>query len=132
MQIRFEVGCNIEEFKKYYMEARGSLNETEEYIILQDPTHLIVWKDDDNILGHAIWHESYIEEHREGVPRDERDKELLMKLLGEKRKFAELHELLKVEHRGKGFGKKFFEFFENFIHERGYDTIVYYTNDLQP
>jgi len=128
--LRFVVGCKIEEFMAYYKEARGTLNDTEKYIISQDPKHLIVWKDNGRILGHAIWHESNLEEHRKGVPREEKDKEFLQKLLGGRKEFAELHELwLKPEHRGKGFGKKFFDFFEGFISNRGFEAIIYYTND---
>ncbi len=42
----------------------------------------------------------------------------------------ELHEVwLAVEQREKGYGKRFFEFFEDFISRRGHRTIVYYADD---
>lgn len=128
--MRIIVGCDMVEFRGYYKKARGELNAIEESIILGDPDHLIVWRDGPEIIGHAIWHESNTEEHREGAPRDTKDKELLEKLLGGKRDFVELHELwLREEHRGKGYGKEFFKFFERLVAERGHDSIVYYAND---
>jgi GNAT superfamily N-acetyltransferase len=40
---------------------------------------------------------------------------------------VELHEIwLKKEHRGKGYGKVFFEFFERLMSSKGYDSIVFY------
>ena len=33
---------------------------------------------------------------------------------------------LEEKHRGKGYGKKFFEFFENYARKRGFDSIVYF------
>jgi len=54
----------------------------------------------------------------------------LKKLLGGKKEFIELHEIwLRKKHRGKGYGKRFFEFLEDFIRKRGYDSIVYYTDN---
>jgi len=45
------------------------------------------------------------------------------------RAIVELHELwLRKKHRGKGYGKRFFEFFEDFIRKKGYDSIVYYAD----
>lgn len=83
--------------------------------------HLIFFKEDNRIIGHAIWHEANIEEHRKGEARNEKDKEILQKLLGGQKDFVELHELwLKKEYRGKGYGKKFFEFFEEFIANKGW------------
>ena len=120
----------IEEFRRYYNETLGELGGTEEQIIKEDPSHLIIWRKTDQILGHAIWHESNTEEHPNGVPRDKTDAELLEKLLGGKKEFVELHELwLKIKHRGKGYGKQFFEFFEEFIANKGYKSIIYYTDN---
>ncbi|MEM2885794.1 MAG: GNAT family N-acetyltransferase [Thermoproteota archaeon] len=128
--MRFAVGCEMGKFREYYEKARGTLNPTEEGIVSQDPAHLIVFEDGGSILGHAIWHESDTEEHRKGVPRDRKDRELRRKLLGGRRDFVELHELwLKEEHRGKGYGKRFFEFFEDFARKRGHGAVVYYAND---
>jgi len=36
------------------------------------------------------------------------------------------------EHRGKGYGKQFFECFEQFIRNKGYDSIVYYADHPAP
>lgn len=128
--MKLVVGCDLEEFGDYYSRTRGKLGATEEYYVREDPSHLIVWRENSEIIGHAIWHESNTEEHRKGMPRDETDRRLLESLLGGKKDFVELHELwLKVGHRGKGYGKRFFEFFEEFVADRGYDSIIYYTDD---
>jgi GNAT superfamily N-acetyltransferase len=50
--------------------------------------------------------------------------------LGKGKDFIELHELwLATEHRGKGYGKQFFDFFENCMKRKGYDSIAYYAFD---
>ena len=86
-----------------------------------------MWKENNEIIGHAIWHETNTEEHRKGDPRDEEDREILKKLLGGKKDFVELHEVWLIEkHRGKGYGKRFFEFFEEFTRNKGYNSIVFY------
>jgi GNAT superfamily N-acetyltransferase len=140
--MRFVVGCNLEEFKRYYRtldglhnyfktlgitDARfGELGPTEEGIVKRNPSYLIVWRENDETIGHAIWHEASTDEF--GDPRDKEVREVLERLLGGKREFVELHEVwLKEKHRGKGYGKKFFELFEDFIRKRGDDSIVYYT-----
>ncbi len=128
--MEFKFGCDLEEFRSYYRTTRGELDAVEENLIKSDTNHLIIWRINEEIIGHTIWHEATTEEHRKGDPRDEGDKVILRKLLGGKKVFVELHELwLTVEHRGKGYGKKFFEFFEDFISNRGYDSIVYYTDN---
>jgi len=144
--MRFVVGCDLEEYKRYYKtldihdyyktigstDVRfGELGAVEEKIIKDNPSHLIVWRENDAIIGHAVWHETSTDEHREGDSRDKEDKEVLRRLLGGRRDDAvELHEVwLRKEHRGKNYGKKFFEFFERFIRTKGYDSIVYYTDN---
>ena len=144
--MKFEVECDLEEFKRYYKSLEHlhdyfktlgladvkfeELGVVEEEIIKRDPSHLIVWREKDEIIGDAIWHETSTDEHRIGDPRDKEDKVILRRLLGGKKdNIIELHEVwLKEEHRGKGYGKKFFEFFEEFIRKKGYDSIVYYTD----
>ncbi|UCC32848.1 MAG: GNAT family N-acetyltransferase [Candidatus Bathyarchaeota archaeon] len=135
--LRFVVGCELEEFKEYYRrngfageQGTGELGITEEKIVVQDPAHLIVWRQNDEIIGDAIWHETSTDEHREGVPRDKDDREILTELCGGKRdNIVELHEIWLIEkYRGKGYGEKFFEFFEEFIGRKGYDSIVYYAD----
>ncbi|MGD8545946.1 MAG: GNAT family N-acetyltransferase [Candidatus Bathyarchaeota archaeon] len=135
--MRFVVGCELEEFKEYYRrngfageQGTGELGITEEKIVTQDPAHLIVWREDNEIIGHAIWHETSTDEHRRGDPRDREDREILRKLCsGKKDNIVELHEIwLKKEHRGKGYGKKFFIFFEEFIRGKGFSSFVYYAD----
>jgi len=135
--MRFVVGCDLEEFKEYYRkngfageQGTGELGITEERIVIQDPAHLIVWREDNEIIGDAIWHETSTDEHRKGVPRDREDREILRKLYGGKKgNIIELHEVwLREEYRGKGYGKRFFEFFEEFIRKKGYDSFVYYAD----
>lgn len=144
--MKFIVGYNLEEYKRYYKTLDdlhnyfktlglteikfGELGAVEEEIIKRDPTHLIIWREDNEIIGHAIWHETSTDEMKKGDPRDKEDREILRKLLGGKKdNLVELHEVwLRTKHRGKGYGKKFFEFFEQFIRKRGFDSIVYYTN----
>lgn len=143
--MKFVVGCALEEFRRYYKTLddlhayletlglqdvnAGELGDVEEGIIKSDPSHLIVWKENAEIIGHAIWHASNTDEHRLGDPRDKEDKEILRRLLGGRKDFIELHEIwLRKEHRGKDYGKRFFEFFEEFVKSRGYDSILYYTN----
>jgi len=142
--MRFIVGCDLEEFKRYYRTLDGlhnyfkalgiadvrfgELGPTEEGIIKRDPSHLIVWRENNEIIGDAIWHEANIDEFRDGEDKEVR--EVLERLLDGKSKFVELHEVwLKEQHRGKGYGKKFFEFFENFVRRKGYDSIVYYAGN---
>ena len=135
--MKFVVGCELEEFKDYYKrngfageQGTGELGITEEKIITQDPAHLIVWRENNEIIGDAIWHETSTEEHRKGVPRDREDREILRKFCGGKKdNLVELHEIWLIErHRGKGYGKRFFEFFEGFIRGKGYDSFVYYAD----
>ena len=132
--MKFVVGCDLEEFKEYYKrngfageQGTGELGVTEEKIVTQNPSHLIVWRDNDEIVGNAIWHETNTAEHRKGAPRDKEDSEILERFLEGKKGFVELHEIWLIEkYRGKGYGKKFFDFFEKFIKDKGFDSIVYY------
>jgi GNAT superfamily N-acetyltransferase len=131
--MRIVVGCDLAEYKRYYRTLDdlhnyfrtlgltdvtfGELGSTEEGIIKRDPSHLIVWRENNIIIGHAVWHEASTDEHREGDPRDGEDKESLRELCGGKKdNIIEPHELwLRKKYRGKGYGKRFFEFFEDFI-----------------
>jgi len=87
--LKFVVGCELEEFKEYYRrngfageQGTGELGITEEKIVIQDPAHLIVWRENDKIIGDAIWHETSTDEHRAGDSRDREDREILRKLCG--------------------------------------------------
>jgi GNAT superfamily N-acetyltransferase len=129
--MRFVEGCGFEEFRMYLAriglyEKKEDLEELREKIAAKR-LNLIVWREDDEIIGHALWHESSTEEHRKGDPRDKEDRAILERLAGGKKDVVELHEVwLDEKQRGKGYGKKFFPFFEDYIRRRGYDAIVYY------
>jgi len=128
--VKLVVGCDLEEFKRYSKKdgVRADL-EVLEKVITKDASSLIVLKKGNEIIGHAIWHETNTEEHRKGDSRDKEDREMLEKLLGGKKDFVELHEIwLMEEYRGRGYGKRFFEFFEVFIGNKGYDSIVFYAS----
>lgn len=83
--------------------------------------------ENDQIIGHAIWHESSSKEHKPGDKRDSEDLRILEQLLGGEKEFVELHELwLTQEHRGKGYGKKFFDFFEELMRKEGHEDTIFY------
>lgn len=132
--VRFIEGCNFEEFKAYLAKIgqytkRGELEKLKGYL---DSNHfnLIVFRKNDKVIGQAIWRESNTEEHRKGDLRDKEDKEILHRFFGGKKDFVELHELwLTTEHRGKGYGKQFFNFFEDYMQSKGYDSIIFYAFD---
>jgi len=139
--MKFIISCDLEEFKRYYLELTtdsewqktfgfsAELGELWERILTENPSQIIVLRENNKISGHIIWHPSNTREHRKGDPRDKEDTEMLEKLLGREKDFIELHEIwLRAEYRGKGYGKKFFEFFENFIKSKGYDSIIYYAD----
>jgi len=141
LALRFVVGCDLEEFEKYYKKLTKDedwrrtfgfseeLGDEWERRIVKNPSLLIVWRLDGEIVGHAIWHESSTREHRKGDARDEEDREILERLADGRKDCVELHEVwLRKEYRGRGFGKRFFEFFEEFLRSRGYDAIAYYAD----
>jgi len=126
--MKLVVGCDLNEFRQYAKRdgVRADL-EVLEKVIHQNPSALIVFREGAEIIGHAIWHETSTREHRKGDPRDKEDTEILERLLGGKKDCVELHELWLTEpYRGKGYGKKFFQFFERFMKRQGYDAIVFY------
>jgi len=82
LSLRFENGCDLAEFKEYYRKTMGrSIGSTEERLITENPKHLIVWKVDDSIIGHAIWHASNTKVHPDGTPRAHDDRRILEKEL---------------------------------------------------
>ncbi|MFW9808419.1 MAG: GNAT family N-acetyltransferase [Candidatus Thorarchaeota archaeon] len=139
-------GFSIEEFRKYYRSLSdlqeyyisigsrqsGSfdLGTDEEQHIERDANHLITWIEEEQIVGHCIWHETSTEEMIPGDPRGEEDRKCLKQLFGGKKdNLVELHELwLKSDHRGKGYGHQVFSFFEDYVSKAGFDGIVYYTD----
>ena len=132
--MRFVESCDFEEFSRYLAgigqyTAEGELAKSRAFID-NKLFNLIVFKEKNAIIGHCIWHETNTDEHRQGDLRDKDDKEILQGFFWGKKDFVELHELwLTKEHRGKGHGKRFFDFFEEHIRKRGYDSIVYYAFD---
>ena len=86
----------------YYRSARGEMGSSEEEIVKESPERLIVWEDDGEILGHAIWHPSDTETQPDGSQREEDDREILLEFLGGPAAFVELHEIwLLEEHRAR-------------------------------
>jgi len=132
--MKFVIGCDFQEFVRYLAKigqytAQGELEKLKSFLD-SNLFSLIVFRENDEIIGHAIWHETNTEEHRKGDPRDKEDKEILYGFLGQKKEFVELHELwLTKEQRGKGYGKQFFDFFERHIRDKGYDSLVFYAFD---
>ncbi|MFX0086143.1 MAG: GNAT family N-acetyltransferase [Candidatus Hodarchaeota archaeon] len=128
--MKFIVGCDLPTFIEYYKTCgRGDLQDTEKRILMDDPSHCILWVDEKEILGHVLWHECSTFEHKKGDPRDKRDKKILEFLFGVNKSLVELHEVwLKEEFRGKGFGRDFFGFFEVFILKRGFKNILFYAD----
>ena len=106
------------------------LGDDERRHIENDVDHLIIWKVENEIVGHCIWHETSIEDYATESAEDKEVREILTQMLGVRYDIVELHEVwMQTKHRGKGWGKKFFEFFENFVRERKYSAIVYYTDN---
>lgn len=132
--MKFVEGCDFGEFSKYLAKigqyaAEGELERLKRFID-SGLFNLIVFRENGEIVGHAIWHETSTEEHRKGDRRDEDDREILRGFFGGKKDFVELHELwLTREKRGKGYGKRFFGFFEEYVRDKGYDSIVFYAFD---
>jgi GNAT superfamily N-acetyltransferase len=128
--LRFEVGYNLKELREYWNRNGydGNLDDLMN-VVVKDPSQLIAWRENDKIVGHAVWHESNTEEHRKADPRDKEDREALEKLLGRKKDFVELHEIWLIkEYRGKGYGEMFHDFFEKFMKDKGYSNIVFYAH----
>jgi len=125
--MRFVVGWDLEDFMVYRTRVVGTEGEVERNWVEKNPSHLIVWLDNNQIIGHAIWHESSSREHSPGDTRDDEDRMNLEDVLGGEKAFVELHELWLTEgHRRKGYGHQFFDFFEEFIKSEGFNTIIFY------
>jgi len=125
----FSHGGSIEELRRHLESLGLSLGETEERLIREKPERLILWRDNNELVGHTIWHESNSQKHPNGDPREPDDRRILEEELKVQGDFVELHEIwLSDDHRGMGYGSKFFEYFENMVRERGYHAIVYYAD----
>jgi GNAT superfamily N-acetyltransferase len=132
--MRFVEGCDFQEFSRYLARigqyvAEGELERLKRSLE-SGRFNLIVFRENSDIIGHVIWHETNTEEHRKGDPRDKEDREILQGFMGKEKDFVELHELwLTEEHRGKGYGKRFFDFFEDYMRRKSYDSLVHYAFD---
>lgn len=136
--MEFIVSYDLGEFENYYKTVWDSipnreqpkLDDFERDLIIENPSHLIVWKEGNKLIGHTVWHETYTDKYREDDYRDDDDRKILEELIGKNKECVELHEIwLKMEYRGRGYGKQFFPFFEKFIANSGFGFIVYYTDN---
>ena len=83
--MEFIVSYDLIEFEKYYKtfwesipnREQPNLDKFERDIIIDNPSHLIVWMEGKKIIGHAIWHETYTDRHSEEDPRDDDDRKIL-------------------------------------------------------
>jgi GNAT superfamily N-acetyltransferase len=109
--LRFEVGCDLEELREYWNGSGYDGNfDYLMNVVIKDSSQLIVWREDNKVVGHSVWHESNTEEHRQGDPREKEDIKVLEK------------------YRGKGYGEMFHAFFEKFMKDKGYYHIVFYAH----
>jgi len=87
--MKFVEGCDFNEFSKYLAKLRQYTGEGELDLLKRSLEsglfHLIVFRENDKIIGHAIWHESTTEEHRKGLPRDKIDRRILEGFMGKAR-----------------------------------------------
>ena len=128
--MKFEIGYDFEKIKKDYITVWGeNVYEETKNLIVKNPSYLIVMLLNKNVIGWAIWHESDVSNHRKGHSRDVLDSEILIKLIGMKKDFIELHELWIMEKfRGFKYGTQFFAFFEDFVKKQKYNSIIYYAD----
>jgi len=129
--MEFVEGCDFDEFRRYLARLRQYAGEGELERLKRNLEtgrfHLIVFRENSKIIGHAIWHESTTEEHSMGSPRGETDRQILGGLMGKGKEFVELHELwLTTRYRRRGYGKRFFDFFESYMRKKGYREVIYY------
>jgi hypothetical protein len=95
-------GFRLNEFRKDFILTSNidEFDTREEEIIKANPSHLIVLRENQEIVGWAIWHESSTREHQKGSSRDNSDIDILEKLFGRTKEIIELHELwIKKKHR---------------------------------
>ena len=98
--LEFFIDYEFKEFKRY-LKRTGRYKEQGEFAWLETflrkgLLNLIVLRKDGEIIGNAIWHESNTDEHRKGDPRDKENREALRRLLGGKKDFVELHEVISL------------------------------------
>lgn len=129
MTVEFSHGGDIEELRKHLEGLGLTLGETEERLIRDNPDQLIMWRDEGKLVGHTIWHPSNTKVHPDGEEREAEDRKTLEKELNVVGDFIELHEIwLSDNHRGKGYGSAFFDYFEDMVKGKGFNAIVYYAD----
>jgi GNAT superfamily N-acetyltransferase len=129
MTVKFSHGGDIEELRTHLEELGLTLGSTEERLVKEKPERLIVWRDNVILVGHTIWHVSNTRMHPDGEEREADDRRILEEELNVVGDFIELHEIwLGDDHRGKGYGSAFFDFFEDMVMEKGFKAIVYYAD----
>ena len=82
--LEFIVGYDLSEFENYCKtiwesipnREQSNLDKFERNIIIDNPSHLIVWKEGKKLIGHAIWHETYTDRHNEESPREDDDRKI--------------------------------------------------------
>lgn len=127
--VTFTHGGSIAELRTHLESLGLTLGETEERLIRETPERLILWRENGELVGHTIWHRSNTQQHPDGTPRETEDKRILEEELGVRGEFIELHEIwLADTHRGRGYGTRFFEYFEKMVRNKGVKAIVYYAD----
>jgi ribosomal protein S18 acetylase RimI-like enzyme len=127
--VTFSHGGDVEKLRAHLESLGLSLGATEERLIRENSESLILWRENDVLMGHAIWHKSNTKQHPDGTPREPDDQRILEEELRVEGDFVELHEIwLSDTYRGIGYGSKFFEYLEHMVKERGYRAIVYYAD----
>jgi GNAT superfamily N-acetyltransferase len=131
MTVKFSQGGDTEELHNHLVGLGLSLGPTEEQLISEKPERLIIWRNEGVLVGHAIWHASNTKFHPDGEPREIDDMRILEESLRVVGDFIELHEIwLSDDYRGRGYGSAFFDYFEDLVKRKGYNSIVYYADHL--
>ena len=129
MTVEFSHGGDIDELRTHLESLGLSLGPMEERLIREKPERLILWRDEGELVGHTIWHASNTKTHPDGEPREPDDRRILEEQLHVMGDFIELHEIwLGDNHRGRGYGSSFFEYFEDMVKRKGFNAIVYYAD----
>ena len=128
--LRFDVGCDPKQSREYW--SRNGYDGDLDYlmrVVVKDASQLIVWMNDSKVVGHGVWHENNTREHAGGQARNREDSEALKKLVGKKKRFAELHKIwFTKEYRGKGYGNLFHQSFEEYMREKGYSNLIFHAD----
>lgn len=74
--MRFVEGCDFQEFSRYLVRlglytGKGELDGLRSHLE-SGRFNLIVFRENGEIIGHAVWHETNTEEHRKGASLERR------------------------------------------------------------